>query len=62
MNQVVLPGDILWSSEQDKNEKEKLKLGPGIRRDAGNILAFKAGILRSKDPNIIWIDNNQKRV
>ena len=62
INEVVLPGDFIWKSESDSKERESFKLGPGLRQESGNIIAFKAGVLRKKEPNILWVDSNQRRV
>lgn len=62
INEVVLPGDVIWKLDNDAKEKDGFKLGPGLRQECGNIIAFKAGILKKKEPNIFWVDNNQRRV
>jgi exosome complex component RRP40 len=65
VNQVVLPGDIVAQkvkNKQDVNKKIKLKLGPGLRNDKDNIVAYKCGVLREKESTVFWIDSNQKRV
>ena len=65
INQVVLPGDTV--AEKVKNTQVtskglKLKLGPGLRIDKDNIIAYKCGVLRGKENNLFWIDTDQKRV
>ena len=62
VNEVILPGDIILKIEKDAKGKENYKLGPGLRQESGNIISLKAGILRKKEPNILWIDNNQRKV
>ena len=62
INEIVLPGDSIWRADNESKEKETYKLGPGLRQESGNIISFKAGILRKKEPNILWVDNNQRRV
>ena len=65
VNQVVLPGDIVAKkvkNTQDKDVKVKLKLGPGLRIDKENIVAYKCGVLREKNNAMFWIDTDQKRV
>jgi exosome complex RNA-binding protein Rrp4 len=65
INQVVLPGDIVAQKEQnnqDVDKKIKLKLGPGLKKDKDNIVAYKCGVLRGKESTMFWIDSNQKRV
>eukprot|EP00794_Sanderia_malayensis_P008250 gene8250-9132_t len=61
VNRVVMPGDVLGEIDPTSKEKEKIKLGPGLRQENGQVFACKAGILRSKKPKIFWIDSNQKR-
>ena len=65
VNQVVLPGDTVAEkvkNTQDTNGKVKLKLGPGLRIDKDNIVAYKCGVLREKNNAMFWIDTDQKRV
>ncbi|KAG9333577.1 hypothetical protein JZ751_011314 [Albula glossodonta] len=54
---VLLPGDI-FSFEI---KPEKVICGPGLRRNGDEILVCKSGILRHKQPNMYWIDSQQKR-
>ncbi|KAJ8371664.1 hypothetical protein AAFF_G00303400 [Aldrovandia affinis] len=54
---VLLPGDI-FSFE---SKEEKVICGPGLRRNGDEILVCKSGILRHKQPNMYWIDSQQKR-
>ncbi|XP_062857056.1 exosome complex component RRP40-like [Trichomycterus rosablanca] len=66
IGEVVLPGDVfsfdVSSVEQDSAVKaEKIICGPGLRRNAEEILVYKSGILRHKHPNLYWIDSQQKR-
>ena len=65
VNQAVLPGDIVAKkvkNTQDEDVKVKLKLGPGLRIDKENIVAYKCGVLREKNNAMFWIDTDQKRV
>lgn len=65
VNQVVLPGDVVAEKvkdTQDKDRKVKLKLGPGLRIDKDNVVAYKCGVLREKNKAMFWIDTDQKRV
>ena len=65
VNQVVLPGDIVAEKIKDKKDVHKnikLKLGPGLRLDKDNIVAYKCGVLREKENTTFWIDTNQRRV
>ncbi|KAG7324427.1 hypothetical protein KOW79_012443 [Hemibagrus wyckioides] len=66
IGEVVLPGDVFQfdvsSVEEDSNIKsEKIVCGPGLRRNGDEILVYKSGILRHKQPSMYWIDSQQKR-
>ncbi|KAK3754873.1 hypothetical protein QZH41_011352 [Actinostola sp. cb2023] len=64
INRVVMPGDILGTIQdlqQTTDRKVKLRLGPGLRQDKDDVIAFKPGILRHRSPGTYWIDCNQKR-
>ena len=65
VNRVVMPGDIVGNVgelEESAERKGKVKLGPGLRQEKGNVIAFKSGVLRHRNPALFWIDCNQKRV
>lgn len=55
---VLLAGDIVGNVEVDT----LVKLGPGLIQDQNVVKATKAGILRWKQPDTFFIENNQKRV
>ncbi|XP_036373199.1 exosome complex component RRP40-like [Megalops cyprinoides] len=57
VGEVLLPGDV-FSFE---SKPEKLICGPGLRRNGDEILVCKSGILRHKQPNMYWIDSQQRR-
>ncbi|XP_065069498.1 putative exosome complex component rrp40 [Rhopilema esculentum] len=61
VNTVVLPGDVIYELEATSDDKEAFRFGPGIREESGKIMSSKAGVLRTKEPNILWIDSNQRR-
>jgi len=65
LNRVVMPGDILGKVQDlqtSSDKKVKLRLGPGLRQDKDDVIAFKSGVLRHRSPAVYWIDTNQKRV
>ena len=63
VNEVVMPGDIVGKTKnQDKENKKRLKLGPGLKIDEENIVVYKCGVLRHKDHAMYWVDGDQKRV
>lgn len=60
--QVVVPGDVITTQVLDLiGNDDKAKLGPGLRQDSGEIMCCKSGILRYKQPNVVWVDGHQKR-
>ncbi|KXJ21938.1 putative exosome complex component rrp40 [Exaiptasia diaphana] len=61
---VVMPGDIIdnvHNLQASTDKKSKLRLGPGLRQDKDDVVAFKSGILRHRNPATFWIDCSQKR-
>lgn len=58
---VVMPGDVAIEAELEIKTSKKVILGPGLRKDGKQVVACKAGILRSKAPNTFWVDSYQKR-
>lgn len=68
VGQVLVPGDE-FSCEADGTisltepaRPEKVLCGPGLRRSGGRLLVCKSGVLRHKEPNMFWMDSQQKRV
>nr|XP_046262754.1 exosome complex component RRP40 [Scatophagus argus] len=67
VGEVLLPGDK-FSSEIDDTisltehvKPEKVICGPGLRRSGDRLVVCKSGVLRHKQPNVFWIDSQQKR-
>ncbi|XP_041653781.1 exosome complex component RRP40 [Cheilinus undulatus] len=64
---VLLPGDEFIFDTDDTisltahGQPEKVLCGPGLRRSGDRVLVFKSGVLRHKEPNMFWIDSQQKR-
>ncbi|XP_012055894.1 PREDICTED: exosome complex component RRP40 [Atta cephalotes] len=62
---VVMPGDSLTNitsfKKENKNEKEIVILGPGLRREDDAVLICKAGVLRKREPAVYYVDSYQKR-
>lgn len=58
VDQIVIPGTIIGSLDISGT----IRLGPGLIQDHDNVIATKAGILRSKNSQKYWIENSQKRV
>lgn len=68
VGQVLLPGDE-FSPETDDTisltdhvKPEKVVCGPGLRRSGDRLVVCKSGVLRHKQPNMFWIDSQQRRV
>ena len=61
---IVVPGEqINELIVEHKNAKQKIVLGPGIRKEGSQVICSKAGLLKSKkSPEAYWIDSVQKRV
>ncbi|KZC13273.1 PREDICTED: exosome complex component RRP40 [Dufourea novaeangliae] len=57
---VVMPGDVVRDIATI-NKKETIILGPGLRREADTVFAYKAGILKKTDPAVYYVDSYQKR-
>lgn len=57
---VVLPGDQC-EEIAIVGEKNKVLLGPGLRKEVDGIFITKAGRLKKRSPNTYWVDNYQKR-
>ncbi|XP_015594228.1 exosome complex component RRP40 isoform X2 [Cephus cinctus] len=55
-----MPGDII-KDISTHNTKDKIILGPGLRRDGEVIVASKAGVLRKGQSATYYIDSYQKR-
>lgn len=68
VGEVLLPGDE-FTFEAEENislsapvRADKAVCGPGLRRCGDRLLVCKSGVLRHKEPNVFWIDSQQKRV
>ncbi|KAG8004361.1 Exosome complex component RRP40 [Nibea albiflora] len=64
---VLLPGDE-FSSEDDDTisltdhvKPEKVVCGPGLRRSGDRLVVCKSGVLRHKQPNMFWMESQQRR-
>lgn len=71
VGQVLVPGDQFSCGSDDTDSAviplteasrpQKVLCGPGLRRCGGRLLVCKSGVLRHKQPNVFWIDSQQKR-
>lgn len=65
---VLLPGDEFSFGTDDTIcltehvKPEKVVCGPGLRRSGDRLVVCKSGVLRHKQPNMFWIDSQQRRV
>lgn len=57
---VVVPGDVV-KEITTTSEKERIILGPGLRRDGDLVFTTKAGVLRKRKPAVFYVDSYQKR-
>lgn len=68
VDQVLLPGDEFSFPTDDTIsltgpvKPEKVVCGPGLRRSGDRLLVCKSGVLRHKQPNMFWMDSQQRRV
>lgn len=68
VGKILVPGDeFCCGSEETISltahvQPEKLVCGPGLRRSANRLQVCKSGVLRHKEPNMFWMDSQQKRV
>ncbi|CAK6977246.1 exosome complex component RRP40 [Scomber scombrus] len=67
VGEVLLPGDEFSFQPEDTIsltdtvKPEKVICGPGLRRSGDRLLVSKSGVLRTKQPNMFWVDSQQKR-
>lgn len=68
VGEVLLPGDEFSFDTDDTisltehTKPEKVLCGPGLRRSGDRLVVCKSGVLRHKQPNVFWIDSQQRRV
>lgn len=61
IDDFVMPGDEISTALPGLSANSKIILGPGLRQVGEKVLACKAGPLRLKSNNLIWVDSIQKR-
>ncbi|XP_069029533.1 exosome complex component RRP40-like isoform X1 [Embiotoca jacksoni] len=67
VGEVLVPGDEFFFEATDTislaepARPEKVVCGPGLRRRGDRLLVCKSGVLRHKQPNVFWIDSQQRR-
>ncbi|ORX49315.1 hypothetical protein BCR36DRAFT_353753 [Piromyces finnis] len=57
---TILPGETV-SLDKYKNEKDVIKIGPGLLHEKHQISAMKAGTLKNYNNQKWWIDSSQRR-
>lgn len=68
VGQILVPGDEFCCGSEDTisltahAQPEKVVFGPGLRRSANRLQVCKSGVLRHKEPNMFWMDSQQRRV
>jgi len=60
VDDVVMPGDAV-KLDLPTNAREKIIIGPGLRRDGDTIYASKSGVLKKRAPAIYYVDSYQRR-
>ncbi|XP_057705585.1 exosome complex component RRP40 [Corythoichthys intestinalis] len=55
----VATGDTISLTAPSK--PNKVVCGPGLRRSGDCLVVYKSGLLRHKEPNMFWIEAQQKR-
>jgi len=58
---AILPGETV-SLDKYKNDKDVIKIGPGLLHEKQQISAVKAGTLKNYNNQKWWIDSSQRRV
>ncbi|XP_059203014.1 exosome complex component RRP40-like [Centropristis striata] len=67
VGQVLVPGDEFCCetdgtiSLTEPVRPDKVLCGPGLRRSGDRLLVCKSGVLRHKQPNMFWMDSQQRR-
>lgn len=68
VGQVLVPGDEFCCGPEDTipltphAQPHRVVCGPGLRRSANRVQVCKSGVLRHKEPNMFWMESQQKRV
>jgi len=58
---AILPGETI-SLDKYKNDKDVIKIGPGLLHEKQKVTAIKAGTLKNHNNQKWWIDSSQRRV
>ncbi|KAJ3162565.1 exosome non-catalytic core subunit rrp40 [Geranomyces variabilis] len=61
---ILIPGDripLVPDATQSKEGPIKVRVGPGLQQEQGDLVAVKAGVLKQAAGNKYWIDGSQKR-
>lgn len=55
---LVVPGDVVLRDEDIKHENQNItiKVGGGIARNSGKLIATRAGRVRFETKTSIWLD------
>ncbi|KAJ3295030.1 exosome non-catalytic core subunit rrp40 [Borealophlyctis nickersoniae] len=60
--QIVFPGvRVPYSTGDSDSSNAKVRLGPGLHQENGELTAVKAGALRTGKGNRLWVEGSQKR-
>ncbi|KAI8916518.1 hypothetical protein DFJ77DRAFT_429844 [Powellomyces hirtus] len=59
---VVIPGDrIPLNLEAQEGGAPKVRAGPGLQQEGGELIAVKPGCIKHGNGNKFWVDGSQKR-
>uniref|UniRef100_A0A0V0G9I4 Exosome complex component RRP40 n=1 Tax=Triatoma dimidiata TaxID=72491 RepID=A0A0V0G9I4_TRIDM len=62
VGEIVFPGQVVKEEAiKNANTKNKVILGPGLKKRAADIIVSKCGILQKKTNNLFWVNCFQKR-
>ncbi|KAJ3176116.1 Exosome component 3 [Geranomyces variabilis] len=62
---ILIPGDriplVPDAAHQSKEGPLKVRVGPGLQQEQGDLVAVKAGVLKQAGGSKYWMDGSQKR-
>lgn len=58
-DEIILAGDVL--TKLVDSFSSNARLGPGLTHKGDQVVAHKSGLIKFREPDLFWIDYNQKR-
>ncbi|KND01185.1 exosome non-catalytic core subunit RRP40 [Spizellomyces punctatus DAOM BR117] len=58
---LVIPGDHIPIKIENSTGPARVRVGPGLHQEQGELVAVKAGILQQGSQNRWWVEGTQKR-